>query len=235
MSAHDVSNFEGGSACAMICLWMPLGGVAGFVCGFVMAFVVNGHGFAGFAKRQGIALVVAAALIGGTGLLVYASADHPPMIGGERISLEMEVRVPAKGRTVEQLRAEDFDVALVVSASDRNYSDMRWSDARIEAQFVVVPAWTTLNARNARRQITTGRRGESRQIFEVTLPAAPRQIEDEWSEWKAPTQLLDGNKPAPEDECFVRYRVRYTAEYSPTPPPPAKAIGPTQTPTPEAE
>jgi hypothetical protein len=179
----------------------------------------------------GLITAVAGALL--VGLLVYASGDDPPMINGQRISLEMEVRVPAKGLTIEQLRAQDFDLTLVVSASDPNYSDMRWSDARVDGDFIVVPAWTTLNTRTAQRQITAGGRREKRQMFEVALPAAPKRIDDNWSEWKPATKLIDGSQAPPGDEYALRYRVRYTADYSPTPPP-IRVIGPTQTPTPES-
>ncbi|MDQ6622058.1 MAG: hypothetical protein M3Y86_01050, partial [Verrucomicrobiota bacterium] len=60
---------------------------------------------------------------------------------------------------------------------------------------------------------------ENRQIFNVLLPASPKKVGDDWSEWTAPTQRFDGSKPAPADQYLVRYRVRFGDEYSPTPPP----------------
>ena len=219
MEMHHVSNMEGGRGCAMIGLWMPLAAVLGFACGFVVSVMTAGAGFVGYLKRQGIALAVAAVLLGLGAALTYSTADHPPLIDGKALALEIEVQAPAKGRTVEQLQAADFTVGLLVSASDRRYADLRWVDAVESNESIFVTAWATLNSRNAGREITVGTKDESRQIFSVMLPASPKKTTDEWSDWSPPRQRFDGSKPAPEDQYLVRYRVRFAQEYSPTPSP----------------
>lgn len=221
MRAHHVSSMEGGRACAVVAIWMPLGFFCGFAVGFAVTLLMSGRGFAGYAKRQGIALLITAALVGAVGGIGWATADHPPLIDGQALALDINVRVPRKGRSIEELQASQFDVALVVSASDRNYSEMRWSEAVADEQWVIVPAWAILRSRNAGREITAGLEGESRQIFNVMLPAAPRKIDETWSDWTAPRQRFDGSKPAPEDQYLARYRVRFAHEYSPTPSPTA--------------
>jgi hypothetical protein len=147
------------------------------------------------------------------------SADHPPLIDDKRLALDIEVRVPAKGRTIEQLWAEEFDCALTVSASDSSYCDMRWSDAKMDGEFIIVRAWASLNSRNANREITAGVKDESRQRSNVMLYASPRKVDEAWSEWAPSFQRFDGSKPAPPDQYQVRYRVRFDSEYSPTPTP----------------
>ncbi len=125
--------------------------------------------------------------------------------------------MPANGRSIDELRAQEFTAALVVSASDRSYSEMRWSEARLEGDSIVVPAWAPLRSRNAGREITAGVKGESRQIFSVMVPASPKSVENGWSQWAEPRQRFDGSKPAPAEQYRVRYRVRFETEYSPTP------------------
>jgi hypothetical protein len=219
MEMHHVSNMEGGRACAVIAIWMPLAFCAGFISGFVVSLVIARGGFVGYLIRQGAALAIAALVVGAVAGIGYATADHPPLLDGKNLALEIEVQAPAKGRSVEDLQAADFGVALVVSASDRSYSDMRWVDAVESNETIFVTAWAPLNSRDAGRLITVGVEGENRQIFNVALPSSPKKIEDEWSEWTPPRGRFDNSKPAPEDQYLVRYRVRYATEYSPTPAP----------------
>ena len=226
MDAHHVSNFEGARGYAVVCIWIPLGFIVGSVTGFVVGLTMKRTGVAGFFLKQAVALLAIAVLIGGVGGLSYAAADHPPLIDGNGLALEIETRVPAKGRSLADLQAQDFDVALVASASDRNYSDMRWSEATQADNFITVPAWAVLNSRSANREITAGVKEENRQIFNVLLPPSPKQVDERWSEWAGPRQRFDGSKPAPEDEYQVRYRVRFARDYEPTPAP---------TPTPSAD
>ena len=219
MELLNVSNREGGRGFAIILVWVPLALLIGFVVGFVVSFPVKRSGVAGYAIRQGISLGIMAALILGLGGLVYATADHPPLLGGKNLALEIETRVPADGRTVDDLQKGNFDVALVVSASDRSYSDMRWNKAIAAGDFITVPAWANLNSSNASREITAGLAKESRQVFNVILPAAPKKIDEAWSEWSPPRERFDRSKPAPSEQYSVRYRVRFAEEYSPTPRP----------------
>lgn len=230
MEMLHVSNMEGGRGYAMVCLWIPLSIVVGFAVGFGVSFLVKRGGFAGYAIRQGLALLIIAFLIVCAGGLAYETADHPPLINEQNLALEIELRVPTKGRSIEELKAVQFTIALVVSASDRSYSDLRWSEATRTEEFITVPAWATLNSKNAGREITAGINGESRQIFDVLRTASPKKIDEAWSEWTPPRERFDGSKPAPDDQYLARYRVRFAAEYSPTPTPTAT---PEDSPVPE--
>src|SRR3954471_7491041 len=60
---HHVSNFEGGRGYAVMCVFIPLGLIAGSVSGFVVGLLLSGRGFIGFLKRQGVALAVLLVLI----------------------------------------------------------------------------------------------------------------------------------------------------------------------------
>ena len=218
MQAHHVSNFEGGRGYAVVCLWLPLAFIVSFIVGFVVSLQIKRIGFVGYLLKQVVALVAVALLVAAGGGLGYATADHPPLVDGKNLAIEIEVRVPTKGRSTEDLKKAEFEVALVVSASDRSYSDMRWNEATQSNEFITVPAWANLNSRNAGREITAGVQGESRQVFNVMLRALP-PVDDKWSEWAPPRERFDQSKPAPEDQYLVRYRVRFADEYSPTPRP----------------
>lgn len=219
MKWHHVSSMEGGRACAAVGIWAPLAFIVSLVVGTVISRLIRGSGFGGFALRLVLALIASAALVLAGGGIGYATADHPPLLNGANLALEIEARVPAKGRTIADLQQADFRIALVVSASDRSYSDLRWSEARMENGFIIVPAWAPLRSRNAGRDIVVGMKDQDDQVFSVVLPASPKQIDESWPEWAGPRQRVDGRKPAPEDQGHGRYRVRLRSEYSPTPTP----------------
>ena len=120
MKMHNVSAMEGGRGCAVISLWMPLTFLAGFIGGFFVTLGIKRTGFAGYLICQGAALALVAILLGAAAGIGYATADHPPLIDGQNLALEIEVQVPAQGRSIEELRAVEFEVALVVSVSDRS-------------------------------------------------------------------------------------------------------------------
>ncbi|MDQ6860062.1 MAG: hypothetical protein M3032_02770 [Verrucomicrobiota bacterium] len=218
MEMHHVSTMEGGRACAAVALWMPVSGLVGFVMGVVATLLVRRGGFVGYLIPQGLALggvVLAIAAAAGIG---YATADHPPLLDGKELALEIEVQAPAKGRSVEALKAQDFSVALL-SSSRGNYADLRWIDALQSGDSILVTAFATMKTSDAGRQISVGTANENRQLFTVMLPASPKKIDEEWSEWTPPRTTFTGSKPAPNDQYLVRYRVRFAAEYSPTPSP----------------
>ncbi|MFN2476780.1 MAG: hypothetical protein ABR526_10635, partial [Chthoniobacterales bacterium] len=195
MEAHHVSTMEGGRACAAVAIWAPLAFIIGFATGFFVGLQLRGARFAGYLKRQAVALLIIAALVATGGAIGYATADHPPLIDNHPLALEIEVRVPSNGRSIEDLRAADFDVALVVSISDRNYAYLRWKEAVQTDEFITVPAWAPLNSRDAGREITARVRNESPQIFNVMRRASPKTIDDAWSDWAVPRQRFDGSKP----------------------------------------
>ncbi len=241
MQEHHVSNMEGGRAYAVICLWIPLAFIIGAIVGVVVSLQIKRVGFGGYFLKQLIALVIVALLVGVGAGISYATSDHPPLVDGQNLALQIEVRVPAKGRSIEDLKKAEFDIALSVSASDRAFSEMRWAEATQSNEFITVPAWAYLNSRNAGREITAGVKDESRQVFSVMRRASPA-IDETWSEWAPPRERFDGSKPAPEDQYQTRYRVRFADEYSPTPRPTPEyqpspvaedTASPNESPTPE--
>lgn len=235
---HHVSNMEGGRGCLIVAVWIPAGALLGFVAGFVSTLLVRRTGFVGYIIPQAIAMGACLIVLGAVAGIGYATVDHPPLIEGKALALEIEVQAPTKARTPEELKAADFRVALTVTNSDRAYSDLRWADARTSNGKLIIPAWSNLNSRNPGREITVGANGEDRQIFSVMLPASPK-LSDQWSEWAPPRETFSGKPAAPADQYHVRYRVRFATEYSPTPTPEAPSTSdesePAETPSPSPD
>ncbi len=163
---------------------------------------------------RGIALVALSGLIALGGGIAYATADHPraPSIGGKQLALEIELRVPANGRTIEQLQAVGF--AARVDA-DRDYapdSSLLWSRAVRTDEFITVPMWAALHSETNTREIANWDAHESWHTFKVTVPASPQKIDELWSDWIVRVSPAIDNDQRQVPECHARYRVRFAAD-----------------------
>ncbi|MEO5720367.1 MAG: hypothetical protein ABIR71_02725 [Chthoniobacterales bacterium] len=94
MQAHQVSSFEGERAYGVVCVFLPLAFLVGGSVGFWIGMALGGSGFTGYLKRQGVALAVIVALVLAVGGWSYAIANHPPLVDGKALALEIEARVP---------------------------------------------------------------------------------------------------------------------------------------------
>lgn len=113
MQAHHVSSMEGGRACATMGIFAPLAFMVGSLAGFGLSLWLPGSGLIGYLKRQGVSLLVIVALVFAVGGIGWGTADHPQLYDGKSLALEIEVQVPTKNQTLEELKAADFHVALV--------------------------------------------------------------------------------------------------------------------------
>jgi hypothetical protein len=213
MEIHHASHFEGSSDFGVVFIWMPLAAIIGFLIGFGISFSTRRRGFPGYAYRQGIALVALAGLIALGGGIAYATADHPraPAIDGKPLALEIELRVPANGRTVEQLQAVGF--AARVDA-DRDYvpdSSLLWSRAVRTDEFITVPMWAALHSETRAREIAVWDAHESWHTFKVAVPGSPQKIDEQWSDWIVAVSPATDNEQRQVLECHARYRVRFAA------------------------
>jgi hypothetical protein len=218
MELLDVSNFEGRLAYGAVCLWTPLGFLAGAVVGFVTGLTMGGRGFGGYLKRQVVSLVIVSALIAASAGLAYLAADHAPVIDGKTLSLQIEMRVPKGDFTPAELREKrGFCVYLFVPEAHRqNTGTIDWAGAAQDAQFITLPVWAPINSRHGARSITADMEGEEGQLLDVKLPGSPQKIDDAWTDW-LPMGRADRMSGAPERQNVVRYRVRFESEYSPAP------------------
>lgn len=117
--AHNVSNFEGGRAMGIVFLIAPAGFIGAAIIGVIVALKVPEPGMAGYAKARGIGVLLAAGIA--TAVFGYSiwRAPRPPMIDGQTLNLEFEVRMP-EGRTAPRPDGE-----FTVLVTSRGYGDDR--------------------------------------------------------------------------------------------------------------
>ena len=208
--AHNVSNFEGGRAMGLVFLIAPAGFIVAAAIGVVVALKLPEPGLSGYAKAQGVALLFA------TGLAVivfgYAiwRAPRPPMIEGQTLSLEFEVRMP-EGRTVPG--PEDTFTVLMTSrgyGDDRHNAELRLDATTMSEGRVVIPARAFLRTTTTRRFLVVNDVGGKYYWFDLPLRARPTAADEEWTAWwPAPGQSatvdVNGN-----GGFQIRYRVLKT-------------------------
>lgn len=214
MKIHHASHFEGSSDFGVAFIWMPLAAIIGFLVGFGISFSTRRRGFPGYAFRQGIALLAIAGLIALGGGITYATADHPraPTIDGKKLALQIELRVPANGRTIEQLQAVGFDARVDADGDHRPDASPLWSQAVRSDEFITVPMWATLRSATTPREIAAWDAHESWHTFKIAVPGSPQKIDEQWSDWIVSSSLVTDNKQRQVMECHARYRVRFAAD-----------------------
>ena len=215
MKIHHVSHFEGSSSFGVVFIWMPLAAIIGFLAGFGISFATRRRGFPEYAYRQGIAVLAIVGVIVLGGGVAYVTAVHSrgPVIDGKRIALEIELRVPTNGRTIEQLKAVGFDARVDAVLEDESPDGSPlWSQAVRTDEFITVPMWAMLRAENMSYTIAAYDAHESWHTFKVAMPPTPRKVDEQWSDWKVSLWPATTNKPREVEECHARYRIRFAAD-----------------------
>ncbi|MEP6955968.1 MAG: hypothetical protein ABI883_04025 [Chthoniobacterales bacterium] len=214
MEIHHASHFEGSSDYGVVFIWMPFAAIVGFVTGFLASFCTRRRGLAGFLLRQTLALFAIAAVVALGGAVTYALADHPhpPTIDGKRLALQVELRVPTQGRTLQQLQATGFAARMDAEGDHTPHSALRWNETVITNEFITVPMDVQLNSQTTDRVIAVWDGHESWHTFRVATPAAPATCDEEWSDWLVRKTLSEDGKQRPMEECHARYRVRFADE-----------------------
>ena len=206
--AHNVSNFEGGRAMGIVFLIAPAGFIAAAIIGAIVALKIPEPGMAGFAKAQGIALllaiIVAAAVFGYS----IARAPSPPMLDGQALDLQFEVRMP-EGRTVPA-DTDKFSVLMTSRGygDDRRNADLSLDSTLTSEGRVVIPARARLNTSTTQRFLVVNDTGGKYYWFDLPLRAKPRAEDEQWTSWwpepgKSATSDVNGN-----GGFQIRYRVQ---------------------------
>jgi MFS family permease len=181
--AHHVSNMEGGRAMLVIFAIAPAGALLGIIIGFGVARSVPGSGPAGFAKAQGIAVVLMTAV----SMLVFGfalwRAPRPPQLEGRSLALELQVRLPP-GRGIPD-SSGDFSLLLL----SRGYGDDRRNaelqlDATTERDGrLVIPARALLYTTTRQRFLVVNDVDGQHYWFDLPLRARPRAADERWTDW----------------------------------------------------
>lgn len=214
---YHVSSFEGGSGYMVLGLAL-LGGAGSFLAGLVFALAIAASGRPVFWRAS---LLSCGAILGlgvAIALVLYLLADFPPTIGGERLRLEVEIRLPASLRTppVEMGGDPEFILGSVVNHTQRasEYGKLKLDQARMENGRWIVPAEVFLFTSRGLRSIDAKIGERSIAGFVVPLPDHPGREQEQWSGWGP--QPPAGSPPWPDTEPSYRFRVQRI----PPPPPP---------------
>jgi hypothetical protein len=150
----------------------------------------------------GVELILAAAVTA----VVFTTADRPPTLHGQRLSLQFEIMLPP-GQPVPQEGTDELAVT-VGGIIDRYYPTVLVAGATLRDGRVVVPGGVPLTSHGAKREIMVKLRDEEQQSFELRLPSEPTVRDGAWSDWLTPVYETAQTPVAKEREVAVRYRVQ---------------------------
>jgi hypothetical protein len=206
--AHNVSNFEGGRAMGIVFLIAPAGFVAAAIIGVIVALKMPEPGLTGYAKAQGVALLVAIVVAVAVFGYSLSRAPRPPMIDGQTLNLEFQVRMP-DGRTAPG-PDEEFTVLMTSRGygDDRHNAELKLDSTTTSEGRVVIPARAFLYTTTTQRFLVVNDVGGKYHWFDLPLRAKPLAGDEQWTEWwpapgKSATSDINGN-----GGFQIRYRVQ---------------------------
>lgn len=206
--AHNVSNFEGGRAMGIVFLIVPAGFIGAAIIGVIAALKIPEPGMEGFAKAQGVALLVAVVLaVGVFGYSIWR-APTPPRLDGLALNLEFEVRMP-ESRTAPG--PDDNFTVLMTSrgfGDDRHNADLQLDSTTTSEGRVVIPAKALLYTSTTQRFLVVNDKEGKHYWFDLPLRARPTSEDQQWTDWwpapgRSATVDINGN-----GGFQIRYRVQ---------------------------
>jgi hypothetical protein len=205
--AHNVSDFEGKRGYAVVFLFAPAGLLLAGIAGVVVARLSAGAGTAHFFKTQGLALLVAAVVVGASGGLALLSADRAPKLGGQELALEFEMRIPTDQPVPEDLEAAGFTVSFFENDKNNRYAEVRFAEITRGSAFVTVPGRAYLATHSNFRMLSARFGGEDTHVFEIRLRPAPTSADTAWSDWAKTRDPLGRSEARAGERYQLRYRV----------------------------
>lgn len=206
-----ISSREGASGFFIIYIAL-LGGLVGFFLGLLTASVISWIHSPSFLNEVFGALSVVFAFAGIVALLCFSFADIPPKLDGFELKLEVEFRFPitSNATPLPTLEGEWMFVFSSLSGlrSRKQIEGTIESDrARYENGQWIVPTQVDLFTGRGKRCVSLSHRNSKEVMsFLLPLPARPRHIYENWSEW-LPRQQSD-RSAWPSDKMSCRFRIR---------------------------
>jgi hypothetical protein len=213
-----VSTFEGGAGYAVI-LWALLALIAGLVTGIAVSRWLGVADFAGAARSLGCSLLILGVGIGAAGGLAWLLAEHEPTIAGHKLTLAVELRLPA-GAT-KPGRQESYYPLQLQSAGGSTSGELFVKDVeQIDGRWVI-PGEVAITSARFDRMLGVTLDGSPAQYFDLPLPAKPGPEHQQWSAWLDAPFLARRDSPAAGTAYALRYRVQPRR-----PPPHVAPVGP---------
>lgn len=204
---HRMSDREGGRGMFLAFVVIPGAFLAATVVGTWVARASASGALATTGRAVALSLGLVVASLG----LAWLTADHPPTIDGQVLSLELEVRLPPGYPVQDSLEANEFRVGLTSSSRDRAYIDLDYASVRREDGFLVVTGTRDLVTVGLRDvSATWGKFEDHRSPQYLPIPLAPRpsRKDMEWSKWFSLNRYMDQTDVPAAEQVQVRYRVR---------------------------
>lgn len=220
-----LSSFEGGSGYFVVAMIL-VGFALATVIGLVVCRLVGGAGMAGIAKGLGFSLAAVAIVITGLGGIAWVGMDREPMVAGQPISLDLEIRLPP-GATAPPPNPDGDTYATLMSGSPPRVrvGQLRFDMAREEDGRWIVPSSVPIHVTKTPRILGVKLDMAEAQYFDAPVPARPQKLDEGWSAWIETPYLGNRTKPAAGTALGLRYRIVVR------PPPPPEPEPPEQEPT----
>jgi hypothetical protein len=207
---YHVSEMEGQREMLVIFFIAPLTFIGGFIVGLIIAIVVSAPGVRGFFKAQGLSILVVTLLASLVSVIFYLAADKPPKIDGKYLTLDFEVRVPARIQFPAEIHDYTVSVSLYTDGTQTRVEYIAPQSIKKDARGATFSGTIPILSHAASRELfpSIGNVPGGSQFIPLELPSSPRKENEVWSDWKFATQHTDLS-PIPEPERFAaRYRVR---------------------------
>lgn len=205
-----MSNMEGGRGMFVVFVCAPLGILAGLVVGIIASILVRRQGAAGFFIAQAWSLLLVCAIAGLLAGVPYLLSDKPPSIGGKKLSLEFELRIPSQFSIPDTPSGDTVRVNLYSGNRETTYAFIDWASIQRVPEGAIIPGRVDLLDHNPARSLfaVVGNDPMAGQFISLKLPASPRAEDEQWSDWIHAAQQTNLS-PIPEAAQFsARYRVQ---------------------------
>jgi hypothetical protein len=219
---YHMSHFEGKADYFMIFAAL-VGGVMSLLLGLVVSRLVAAGVEPGFLKGLGCAWGTVLLIAGGLALIAWLLADIPPKIDGNKLELQVEIKLPASATNPPASLTGDSSITLgsVVNSVQRRSQTGEWklNEARLEAGRWIVPGTLPVFTMRGRRNLSAVLGGKRVAGFLVPLPARPGRAYVQWSDWLPHPRA--GAPAWPDTESSYRFRVQPILPPPPEPPGPS--------------
>lgn len=205
--AHNVSNFEGGRAMGLVFVIMPAGFIVGLIVGMVVSWKMARSGYVkAQAAAIGIAALIASVVFGVSAM----RAPRVPLIDGNRLVLELEVRLPEGRTAMPDIADEGFSVLFTSrgQGDDRRLADLDVDRVYLSDGRLVIPGVAPMFTTTRQRSFVVNDVGDDYFWFDLPLRAAPTAEDEAWTDWwpapgQSATADIRGN-----GGFQIRYRVQ---------------------------
>jgi hypothetical protein len=205
-----MSNMEGGRGMFVAFVCGPLGFLIGLMVGILAAVLVRRQGAAGFFIAQSWSLLIVGGAAGLLGGIPYLLSDKPPRIGGKKLALEFELRVPPQFKIPDSPSGDSIRVILYSGNRATGDAFIDWSAIKQTPEGSIIPGRVDLLTHKPARSllVALGNDLMAGQYIDLKLPPSPRLEDEQWSGWIPATQRANLGTISDAERFTARYRVK---------------------------